>query len=220
MSGNESPYSAHVEGYSNITYGSFSHVEGYSNTANSAEASHIEGKSNIINGTGDANHIEGKSNKITATSGINPASTHVEGNSNEAQGNISHAKGYKTVVKGECSHTEGSWTTTSNNFEHAQGRYNLSHTSNNPYPHASNTIHSIGIGTSDSNRVNAVEVMQDGKVFVKGVGGYDGTNPAAANVKDLAAILGTTGFIQYMIDAAQSMDETQKAVLKTALELS
>lgn len=61
--------------------------------------------------------------------------------------------------------------------------------------------------------------MQNGKVFVKGVGGYDGTNPTSANAKDLAAILGTAGFIQCMLDAAQAMDETQKAALKTALGL-
>jgi hypothetical protein len=53
-----------------------------------------------------------------------------------------------------------------------------------------------------------MEVMQDGKVFVKGVGNYDGTNPTASGVKDLAAILETTGFIQYMINAAQAMNET------------
>lgn len=29
--------------------------------------------------------------------------------------------------------------------------------------------------------------MQDGKVFIKDVGGYDGTNPTESGVKDVAA---------------------------------
>lgn len=209
---------SHVEGHRNTTNGNISHAEGYNNIAN-GEASHVEGKSNTINGAGEANHIEGKNNKITTTSGVNPRSTHIEGESNEAQGNISHAEGYKTVVKGECSHTEGSWTTTSNNFEHAQGRYNLSHTSNNQYPHASNTIHSIGIGTSDSNRKNAVEVMQNGKVYVKDVGNYDGTNSTESTTKDLATILaGMQGQLED-VSTVKTAAETAKDSISSAANI-
>jgi len=31
--------------------------------------------------------------------------------------------------------------------------------------------------------------MQNGKVYIKDAGGYDGTNPTAANVKDLATLV-------------------------------
>ena len=44
-----------------------------------------------------------------------------------------------------------------------------------------NTRHSIGIGTSDSNRMNAVEVMDNGDTYIYGIGGYDGTNPGVAS---------------------------------------
>ena len=56
-----------------------------------------------------------------------------------------------------------------------------------------------------------MEVLYNGKVYVKGVGNYDGKDITGANVKDLAAILGTTGFIQCMIDAVNAMNATQKA---------
>lgn len=81
-------------------------------------------------------------------------------------------------------------------------------------------MHSIGIGKKETDRKNAVEVMQDGKVFIKDIGGYDGTNPTAANVKDIAAILGPDGFIQYMIDTLNAVNDAQKkAALRAALGL-
>jgi hypothetical protein len=90
-------------------------------------------------------------------------------------GVYAHSEGYNTVAIGEASHTEGSWTKTYNNFEHAQGRFNLSHTSTSAYPSGNNTIHSIGIGNGEGTRKNAVEVMQNGDVYVKGIGNYEGT---------------------------------------------
>ena len=51
------------------------------------------------------------------------------------------------------------------------------------------TLHSIGIGVSDSSRKNAVEVMEDGRMFVKGVGNYDGTDPEAEGVRTIQEML-------------------------------
>lgn len=45
---------------------------------------------------------------------------------------------------------------------------------------AARTQHSIGIGSSDTDRKNAVEVMDNGDVYIKDVGGYDGTNAIQA----------------------------------------
>jgi hypothetical protein len=59
------------------------------------------------------------------------------------------------------------WTKTSNVVEHAEGKYNKTNTGK--------TIHSIGIGTSDTNRLNAVEVTNTGDVYIKGIGDYSGT---------------------------------------------
>jgi hypothetical protein len=39
------------------------------------------------------------------------------------------------------------------------------------------TIHSVGVGESDGDHRNALEITTDGSIFVKGVGDYDGSNP-------------------------------------------
>lgn len=75
------------------------------------------------------------------------------------------------------SHSEGRGTLTRNENEHAEGKYNKSNKGDSA---ATNTLSSIGIGTGNSNRKNAVEVMQNGDTYVVGVGGYDGTNPSDA----------------------------------------
>lgn len=90
---------------------------------------------------------------------------HAEGQGCSANGDASHAEGKGTDVEGHYGHAEGLHTIVENNCEHAEGCYNVSNTG---------TRHSIGIGTSESNRRNALEVMDDGRVYVKGVGGYDG----------------------------------------------
>ena len=71
------------------------------------------------------------------------------------------------TASGAYSHAEGKGTKTTNEAEHASGKYNISN---------DNTIFSIGIGTSDADRENAVEVMQNGDAYMIGIGGYDGKN--------------------------------------------
>jgi hypothetical protein len=89
-------------------------------------------------------------------------------------------RGGSNVASGSYSHAEGYYTTAQNQAEHAQGQYNSSHKANTTFGNAGNTIHSIGIGTSTSSRKNAVEVMQNGDVYVLGVGGYTGSNYSSA----------------------------------------
>ena len=198
---------SYTEGRKNLAYGQYSHAEGYKSRA--AYAAHAEGKENYADG--QQSHAEGY--KTIAASNY----THTEGRETQATGEISHSEGYKTSAVGKISHAEGQYTQALNQAEHAQGQYNKSNKAISSFGNAGNTIHSIGIGTAESNRKNAVEVMQNGRVFINGIGGYDGTNPTAANVKDLATILGTTGFIQYMIDTVKAMTETQKTALRDAL---
>jgi len=59
------------------------------------------------------------------------------------------------------------FTQANNSAEHAEGKYNLSNL---------NTIHSVGIGTSENDRKNAFQIMNSGKVYVYGLGGYTGKN--------------------------------------------
>lgn len=49
------------------------------------------------------------------------------------------------------------------------------------------TIHSVGVGESDGDHRNALEITTDGSIFIKGVGDYDGSNPQSG--KSLQQIL-------------------------------
>ena len=106
---------------------------------------------------------------------------------NIASGDYSHAEGSETSAAGDYSHAEGKGTITKNAAEHASGKYNQSH--------KDTTIFSIGIGESKADRKNAIEVTQDGDIYVNSIGGYDGTNPS--NSKDIATYLPNMVYITY-----------------------
>ena len=88
-----------------------------------------------------------------------------------ASGYGAHAEGDYTIASGSYSHTEGLDTITSNDYEHAEGMWNVS---NGGSDSQRNTLKSIGVGTQNTRR-NAVEVMQNGDVYIKDIGGYNGT---------------------------------------------
>ena len=161
------------------TVGENSVAEGYNATA-SNDHSHAEGYNTTASGY--ASHSEGS--YTTASD----SSSHAEGGGSTASGVNSHAEGDSSTASGYASHAEGGLTVAQNEYEHAQGAYNASHTGATD---SEKTIHSIGVGTSGNARANAVEVMRDGKVFVKGVGGYDGTNPTGSQTPatDLATVV-------------------------------
>jgi hypothetical protein len=102
--------------------------------------------------------------------------SHAEGENTTTSGYSSHAEGTATTTSGDYSHAEGRYTYTSNAYEHAQGSYNMSHNYNTTFGDSGNTLNSIGVGVSDASRSNVIEVMQNGDVYVKGVGSYDGSN--------------------------------------------
>jgi hypothetical protein len=149
-------YGTHAEGYETTASGEISHAEGYSTTASGNYGSHAEGYQSVA--SGEVSHAEGSS---TASS------------------YYSHAEGQRTTASGNSSHSEGAYTTAQNITEHAEGYFNVSHkaTSTSQYDgNAGNTQHSVGIGSSESARKNAFEIMQNGDIYVKGIGGYQGTN--------------------------------------------
>ena len=172
--------SSHAEGISCISTGLGAHSEGSGSHA-SGEASHAEGLRCIVNGiashaeggdthaSGDYSHAEGGA---TLASGIG---SHTEGYSTIAEGEDSHAEGSFSRASGEASHAEGYCTIANNTAEHAEGMYNFSNSGEEGGPEAK-TISSIGIGTDDSDRKNAFEVMQNGDVYINGIGDYDGKN--------------------------------------------
>ena len=171
----------------NVASGAYSHAEGAKTNA-TGDASHTEGfDSDAI---GNYSHAEGS--KTNATGNY----SHAEGNSTRAVGGSSHAEGWSTEALGSYSHAEGCGTTARNTNEHAEGAYNVS---NSPsistlvpepgYIESVTTIHSVGIGTSDSDRKNAHEIMADGGHYVYNIGGYNGTNATDYGSKTLQRVV-------------------------------
>ena len=131
--------------------------------------------------SGQYSHAEGHQTKATATC------AHAEGYSTIASDDGAHAEGHRTEASGFYSHSEGGRTMASNKYEHAEGLLNKS----NP-----GTRHSIGIGTEqklptipEHIRRNAFEVMDNGDVYVFGIGGYDGTNTGTDGVQTLQEVI-------------------------------
>ena len=69
-------------------------------------------------------------------------------------------------ANGEYSFAEGQNTVANNRSEHAMGEFNESHHLDNTFGSSGNTLFSIGNGTSDTNRKNALEVMQNGDIYI------------------------------------------------------
>lgn len=132
----------------------------YKFSAAIADASHVEGTGNIAPKA--SVHLEGLDPGTTA-SFVNGAN-HAEGAGNFAGAAASHAEGIRNEIGGNAyaSHAEGIKNTTQNRAEHASGQYNKSNKATDTFGDSGNTLFSVGCGTSDADRKNAFEVMQDG----------------------------------------------------------
>lgn len=176
--------SGFAEGTRNTVSAHGAHAEGAGTTAG-GEFSHSEGFETVANGVHA--HSEGYQTQALQVD------AHAEGHLSIANEHAAHAEGWQTYAGGWSTHAEGIETITSNhNGEHAQGKYNIS----NP-----GTIHSIGVGSDSSNRKNAVEVKDDGKHYILGIGGYDGTNidtatDVASALNQLNEITLTTSYLK------------------------
>lgn len=132
----------------------------YKFSAAIGNASHVEGTGNIAPEASAT--LEGLDTGATA-SFVNGAN-HAEGAGNLAGAAASHAEGIRNEIGGNAyaSHAEGIKNTTQNRAEHASGQYNKSNKATDTFGDAGNTLFSVGCGTSDADRKNAFEVMQDG----------------------------------------------------------
>lgn len=132
----------------------------YKFSAAIADASHVEGTGNIAPKAYAT--LEGLDTGATA-SFVNGAN-HAEGAGNFAGAAASHAEGIRNEIgdNAYASHAEGIKNTTQNRAEHASGQYNKSSKATDTFGDAGNTLFSVGCGTSDADRKNAFEVMQDG----------------------------------------------------------
>lgn len=166
---------SHAEGDATEARGFNSHSEG-DHTVASGNNSHAEGRE--TSAEGHKSHAEGYNTHATGEN------SHAEGaGGTQAYGEHSHAEGWNTHAYGNKSHTQGESTEARCECESSIGRFNKSNTGATD---SQRTRFSIGIGSSNSDRKNAFEVMADGRLFVKGLGGYDGTNPnSALSVQDI-----------------------------------
>ena len=132
----------------------------YKFSAAIGHASHVEGTGNIAPEASVT--LEGLDTGATA-SFVNGAN-HAEGAGNFAGAAASHAEGIRNEIghNAYASHAEGIKNTTQNRAEHASGQYNKSNKATDTFGDAGNTLFSVGCGTSDADRKNAFEVMQDG----------------------------------------------------------
>lgn len=132
----------------------------YKFSAAIGHASHVEGMSNLTP-TCYAT-LEGLDEGTTA-SFVNGAN-HAEGAGNLAGAAASHAEGIRNEIgdNAYASHAEGIKNITQNRAEHASGQYNKSNKATDTFGDSGNTLFSVGCGTSDADRKNAFEVMQDG----------------------------------------------------------
>lgn len=197
---------SHAEGRDTYAAGQYSHAEGRETEA--FYASHAEGRGSKA--TGDVSHAEG-----LGTYAIGDH-THTEGQNTHAVGLNAHAEGLRGWANGQHSHAEGVDTVTSNTAEHAEGKFNKSNKADGSFGSAGNTLHSIGIGTSASDRKNAFEIMQNGDAYLLGVGGYDGKNPAASKAVQqvIGALLDTFKPVQVNDNKSGATDATQLAEIK------
>lgn len=100
-----------------------------------------------------------------------------------ANGQGSHSEGLGTNAVGDYSHASGVFTNTKNEGEFACGTRNKST--------EDVTVFSVGIG--ETSQLNALEVNTDGDLYIKGTGGYDGTNITGVGVKSVQEILSEAG---------------------------
>lgn len=146
---------------------------GLAPTSASGERSHAEGEDS--DASGYAAHSEGFS---TISAGYG---SHAEGNSTEANGDSSHAEGSGSIANGLNSHAEGESTVATRQASHAEGRANVSDGA---------AIHQVGIGTGTV-RKDAHRITYDGKHYIPGIGGFDGTKATEDlnGEKDLATVI-------------------------------
>ena len=171
---------SHTEGKGTITKGLYSHAEGI-DTETHAAGAHSEGVETHANNEGS--HAEGHG------AVANGKYAHAEGWVTNAKGEVSHAEGQNTRAHQIGSHSEGNNTDAQGAYSHAEGLGTKTHPDvagqhvEGYYNKETDSLKIIGCGTSGEDRKNAIEVTQDGRVFVKGIGNYDGTSLEAVDLK-------------------------------------
>ena len=154
----------HAEGIFTQVHGQASHAEGYQ-TCVTAIQGHAEGYNTSVGA--DYGHAEGYQTLII----IGAYGSHAEGYQSQTLSSYAHAEGYNTSAGGTGAHTEGGYTKTQSNYEHASGYYNISLTPEEGEDKSQTTLFTVGNGEDDDNRHNALQIMQDGTIYIPDI--YD-----------------------------------------------
>ena len=166
--------------------------------------------------TGDTGPI-GPTGPQGPTGDTGPVGTYTPGNNIDIIDNVISAKGYifddtyksfaegeSTTAEGYSSHAEGYFTNTTNVAEHAEGYYNVSNT---------DTISSIGIGSGENDRKNALEVMNNGDIYLYGVGNYYGVLPDdLTDTKNISTTISELYELANLKTKVQTLDLSQTGV--------
>ena len=96
-----------------------------------------------------------------------------EGHSTQAIGEESHAMGYNTIAVGRASLAQGGATEANGQFSYAGGYKTVAGADNQTVvgqwnKNKTNTLFEVGCGTNEDNRLNALEVLTDGRVKIYG----------------------------------------------------
>ena len=189
-----SGYGSHAGGFADGEPGALIESSGPGSFVHGAVDCRDDGAEAYLIASGKGSHAEGNVNgeeganaKIEASGDGSHAEGYVEyGETTLSSGYGSHAEGRATTASGGASHAEGLHTIAQNTAEHAGGRYNYSRTSQ-VY---GNTIFSVGIGANEGTRKNAIEITDNGSVYVYGVGGFNGYYLDSSTVRaNLSAVL-------------------------------
>ncbi len=136
----------------------------------------VSGKGNVAKGkfakVWGKDNIGGYNTTTFGTGNVNLADNSlVNGTNNINEGNNSVIHGNKNKNYGKRAFVVGNENITNNENEAAFGKHNNSE---------NDTQFSIGIGTLDTDRKNAVEVKANGDVYITGIGGFTGANSSSS----------------------------------------
>ena len=130
---------------------------------------HVEGFGNFERGVVQSSNTEvNKANGFPDEIGefFSYPANHVEGVYNYVYAYGSHTEGVRNENRGCAAHVEGFFNKVQNAGEHASGYWNASHKASVNKGDKGNTLFSIGCGTSEDDRKNAFEVMQEGTAYL------------------------------------------------------
>lgn len=167
----------------NITLHKVSKTGTYSDLIGTPFNAGSSGNASVVHNHGNSAHPSTATGDYSLAFGTDSNATNTDaialGSSSNASGNTSFA-----AIGGSASGTSsiaiGTGTYSQNYGEVAIGRYNSSNKASDTIGDAGNTAFSVGIGVYGGRR-NAVQVMQNGDMYIKGIGSYNGTNTSASS---------------------------------------